>query len=152
MNSLTQRPQTESAAPPKPILWFLILVWVCFLARGIFYSSIVPLWEGTDEFSHFAYAQQLAFPGTLPVPDQTSVSREIEESVRLVPMPWGAPSIPAPSVTHDLYWKLPEPDREMRQSQLRSMPLEWARQPSGDKNLFWESLQPPLYYWLASGV
>ena len=29
-------------------------------------------------------------------------------------------------------------------------PVDWARQPSGDGGLFWEALQPPLYYWLLS--
>jgi 4-amino-4-deoxy-L-arabinose transferase-like glycosyltransferase len=32
------------------------------------------------------------------------------------------------------------------------MPGDWARQSSGDPSLLYESLQPPLYYWLASSV
>ena len=130
----------------------LILIWVCFPLRGVFYSSMLPLWEGYDEFSHFAYVQQLAFPGTLPIVDQSTVSKEIEESVRLAPLPWGVRSMPSPSVTHEVYWTLPAEEREMREGELRSMPREWAREPSADKSLFWEALQPPLYYWLASGV
>jgi hypothetical protein len=130
----------------------LICVWACFLVRCIFYSIVLPLWEGYDEFSHFPYVQQLVYPGTLPIVNQTAASREIEESLRLVPHPWTSDKLAPPAVTHDLYWKLPSQDRETRQQRLCSMPGDWARQSSGDPSLLYESLQPPLYYWLASSV
>jgi hypothetical protein len=130
----------------------LICIWACFLVRGIFYSSVLPLWEGYDEFSHFAYVQQLVYPGNIPIVNQTAASREIEESLRLLPHPWTSERLAPPVVTHDVYWKLPSQDRETRQQRLCSMPRDSARQASGDPSLLYESLQPPLYYWLASGV
>ena len=151
MSALASSSDIEPAAAGWTIR-FLLLIWACFLVRGIFYSSFLPIWEGYDEFSHFAYVQQLVSPGTLPIINQTPVSKEVEQSVHLVPLAWTLRYLPSPSVTHDLYWMLPAQDRETRQEQLRSMPREWARQASADTGLFWEAQQPPLYYWIASGV
>lgn len=129
----------------------LVLVWACFLARGFFYASLFPLWEGYDEFSHFAYVQHLAAHGELPVLGQSQVSREVDESLRLVPLPWMQRQLPAPHLTHDAYWKLPAEEREQRQDKLRSLPAEWAQEPAlEDLGFFWEAQQPPLYYWLFS--
>lgn len=129
----------------------LVLVWACFLARGFFYASLFPLWEGYDEFSHFAYVQHLAVHGELPVLGQSQVSREVDESLRLVPLPWMQRQLPAPHLTHDAYWKLPGEEREQRQDKLRSLPAEWAQEPAlEDLGFFWEAQQPPLYYWLFS--
>jgi 4-amino-4-deoxy-L-arabinose transferase-like glycosyltransferase len=146
--------QAAEAEPSggKLNVWFLVLIWACFLVRGIFYSSFLPVWEGYDEFSHFAYVQQLVFPGTLPVINQTPVSKEVEESVRLTPLAWTLRNLPPPSATHDLYWMLPEEERKTRQERLRFMPRDWARQASANSSFFWESQQPPLYYWLASAI
>jgi 4-amino-4-deoxy-L-arabinose transferase-like glycosyltransferase len=124
---------------------------MCFLVRGFFYSSLFPLWEGYDEFSHFAYVQHLAVQGELPVLNQTRVSREVHESVRLVPLPWMLGELPPPHVTHDAYWQLPAEERKQRQQQFRALSPEWASQPAPDDlGFFWEAQQPPLYYWLFS--
>ena len=98
--------QAAEAEPSggKLNVWFLVLIWACFLVRGIFYSSFLPVWEGYDEFSHFAYVQQLVFPGTLPVINQTPVSKEVEESVRLVPLAWTcALTVGSPCVSFALH-------------------------------------------------
>ncbi len=98
----------------------------------------------------FAYLQYLVSSGALPVVGQSQVSKEIEGSLRILPLPWTLRDRPPPSITHDAFWRLSAQEREAREQHLRSMPSEWARQPSGDRGLFWEALQPPLYYWLLS--
>jgi 4-amino-4-deoxy-L-arabinose transferase-like glycosyltransferase len=119
-----------------------------FLLRGVFYCALFPLWEGFDEYSHFAFVQHVAEMGSLPLAAQTRVSREIEESLKLVPLPWLLRDLPPPHLTHDAYWRLPEQERSRRQDELRSMPADWSRQPAGRELLIYEAQQPPLYYWL----
>lgn len=128
----------------------LLLVWLCFLARGFFYSSLFPLWEGYDEYAHFAYLQHVVTYGGLPHVTQSRISREVEESLRLVPLPWLLRHRPAPHVTHDAYWKLPAEERERRERRLSSLPNAWANQPAMENHIIYEALHPPLYYWLHS--
>ncbi len=127
----------------------LVLVWACFLARGLFYSATLPVWEGFDEYSHFAYIEHLAQTGQLPVA-RTPVSREVEESLTLVPLPWLLRDMNLPHATHDEYWRLPGAERERRQEQLYSLPRAWEVQPGTRNVLIYEAQQPPLYYFLLS--
>jgi 4-amino-4-deoxy-L-arabinose transferase-like glycosyltransferase len=130
---------------------FLLLIWACFLARGFFYSSLFPLWEGYDEFSHFAYIQYLSNSQGLPIPQQSEVSTEIQDSLRLVPLPWELRGWSSPSLTHDAYWKLPPNVRQSRESQFAALSPQLAHEPAtGSALLFWEAQQPPLYYLLLS--
>src|SRR5690242_5940209 len=66
----------------------LILIWVCFLLRGLFYSSVFPIWEGYDEWSHFAYVQHLVSHHEIPIASRSHISEELQQSLALVPMPW----------------------------------------------------------------
>ncbi len=59
----------------------LALIWVCFVARGLFYCSFQPLWEGYDEWSHFAVIERLATHGGWLVDRDAPVSVEIAETV-----------------------------------------------------------------------
>ena len=47
----------------------VVLIWVLFLLRGTFYATVIPIWEGLDEFAHFAYVDWLRTHATLPEPD-----------------------------------------------------------------------------------
>src|SRR5262249_7049055 len=85
----------------------LIAVWTVFLCKGLFYAVLTPIWEGYDEWAHFAYVQHVAVHHELPVPD-TRISLELERSLELVPLSWELRDfLPPPHVTHDLFWKLP---------------------------------------------
>ncbi len=128
------------------LLW---LIWISFLLRGLFYSVLFPIWEGFDEHSHFAFIQHLVFPGGLPRIDEP-VSREIEESLKLVPVPWEIRSWSAAFVPHDAYWKLPEGERARRQQALMSLPPGLSREIGQNSLLIYEAKQPPLYYWIFS--
>jgi hypothetical protein len=124
-------------------------IWLCFVARGLYYACATPLWEGFDEFEQFGRVQEAAHGRLLPPssPGQR-LSREIGESLRLVPMPRSIP-LDGPHLTHDDFWKLPEKNRERTQAALRAIPPALQFQDGFAEKLH-EPRQPPLYYWLAA--
>ena len=128
----------------------LVLIWILFLLRGSFYASVIPMWEGLDEFAHFAYVDWLRTRATLPDPD-ARVSEEVSRSLRLVPIPWGLNDWPEPSATHDAYWSLSPEERSARQTALARLPSD--TRPSTGTDFLYEGKQPPLYYMIfCSGV
>src|SRR5262245_24858905 len=100
---------------------WLICVWCIFLLRGLFYISFVPLWEGFDEWSHYAVAQNMATTGRPLISANDPVSREVQASLELAPMPWQFIRL-----KHDGYWRLPEAERADRERRLRSLPAQWT--------------------------
>jgi hypothetical protein len=131
---------------------WLLVVWACFLARLLFYSATLPLWEGYDEWAHFAVIRQMAFGGHLLVPRDAPIPRDVEASLQLAPVPWELRSFASPSVTRDDYWQLSREERARRESALRSMPAAWSRENGTGGLQAYEALQPPLYYWLMTPV
>jgi len=130
------------------VWWRIVPVWACFLARGVFYSSSLPLWEGYDEWAHFAVVRTMALRGEWLVARDQPAGRDVEESLALAPVPWELRSLPAPAVTEDVYWSLPAEERGARESRLRAMPIAWSREDAAGGFQAYEALQPPLYYWL----
>src|SRR5262245_27495937 len=100
----------------------LTLVWLCFLIRAGFYSIVFPIWEGIDEFGHFAMIQHLASRGEWGDPSKTRISREVSSSLKLVPLPWELKKFGPPHTTHEEYWSLPDEERARRQAELRRIP------------------------------
>ena len=113
------------------------------MIRGLFYISVVPLWEGFDEWAHYAVVQIVATQGHLLVGPNEHVSREVQTSLELAP--WVDSE-----VRQDSYWRLPDLDRTRREDKLRTLPAEWAGQPAFAGALAYEAQQTPLYYWLFS--
>src|SRR2546425_815769 len=89
----------------------VMLVWLCFLLRGAFYCTVFPLWEGFDEWAHFAVAQSMSISGSPVIDRHSMVSREIQASLQLAPLPRGMTLIPSTGVTNDQYWDLPSEER-----------------------------------------
>jgi hypothetical protein len=127
--------------------WRVWILWIAFLARGSFYCVLLPLWEGWDEYAHFAYLQHATQTWELPSFDE-KVSREIDESMRLAPLPYELRWIGAPYLTTAQWWALPAAERDERVRQLAAIPPGWAREPAAHDFAFYEAQQPPLYYWL----
>src|ERR1019366_960492 len=123
------------------IRFTLWTIWCCFLARALFYCTAVPLWEGYDEYSHFALIQYVAthngrFPlGAIP----PNNSRAVSESRRLTPGAW---------VIHDAYFSLPSLEQTARRARLEKLPVEWSREEAAPWEPLYEAQQPPLYYWI----
>src|SRR5260370_23795954 len=128
--------------------WWLLLIWMCFVARAAFYSAAFPLWEGFDEWSHFAVAQRMALRGEILVATKAPITRDIQASLELAPVPWELRYLPLPSVTEDSYWRLPVEDRDRREAAFRSIPTSWAGEESTGPLTAYEALQPPLYGWI----
>jgi hypothetical protein len=60
----------------------LAAIWLIFLIRGAFYCNLIPLWEGFDEWGHYAFVEHLRLhPGTLPRTTD-GVTEEIRRSVQ----------------------------------------------------------------------
>lgn len=124
----------------------LFLIWICFLARAGWHAVFLPLWEGFDEWAHVAYIQRLAGGQGLPLPGHTRITREVQASLSLTPMP--AVPLSAPHVTHAEYWRISSAERAAMRRKLESLPRQWAAEEAveGEKN--YEAQQPPLYYVL----
>lgn len=124
---------------------FLVLLWTIFFARGLFYASFVPLWEGFDEYAHYAVLQNIATSGRALIDMDEPVSREVQASLELAPVPWLVNGL-----THDAYWLLPAEERRQREQKLRSLPAALTREPARGGEHAYEAQQAPLYYWLLS--
>src|SRR5690348_14059339 len=92
------------------LIWF---IWAFFIARGVFFCALLPLWDGWDEYAHFGFVQYVANGGVLPRQD-TPLSREIDESMRLVPLAHELGWIGPPYLTEEQWWALPADQRELR--------------------------------------
>jgi hypothetical protein len=69
-----------------PTRYYLAAIWLAFLVRGAFYCNLIPLWEGFDEWGHYAFVEHLRLhPGTLPRTTD-GVTEEIRRSVQSAPI------------------------------------------------------------------
>jgi len=125
-------------------------IWACFLARALFYCAAIPLWEGYDEYSHFALIQYVAahngrFPlGAIP----PNCSRAISESRRLTPGPWILRDSNNGILTYEEYFSLPLSEQNARRALLKKLPAEWSREEAAQREPIYEMQQAPLYYWI----
>jgi hypothetical protein len=127
-------------------------IWACFVARLAFYSSMLPLWEGYDEWAHFSVIRNMAASHEALVERDAPVPRDVEASLQLAPVPWEMRYLPPPWLTQDSYWSLPPEMRARREAAFRAMPPAWSRQAGGGPFRAYEALQPPLYYWMMTPV
>ena len=103
-------------------------VWILCMIRLLFYAAALPLWEGYDEWGHFAVIRAVALEGRV-VPDRKApVQRDLQASLELAPVPWSLNNMPAPSVTQDVFWQVPASARAERERALRTVPSGWMRE------------------------
>jgi len=122
-------------------------IWIGLVARLAFYSAMLPMWEGVDEWAHFAVVQASALEGELLTSRERPIPRNIEASLRIVPLPWDLRRFDAPAVTHDAWWQLSERERSERAAALRAIPAAWTFEDGSGAFSNYEAQQPPLYYW-----
>jgi hypothetical protein len=139
----------------SPMTWtrrcFILtgVLWFCFLVKLVFYASFVPLWEGYDEFAHFAFVQHVADTHGLPDLVNAAASQEVAESLRLAPVPWTIRQWTPGWTTHDDFWRLPDLSRQRRERELKEIPLALARETAQNLRSY-EAQQPPLAYLMYS--
>jgi 4-amino-4-deoxy-L-arabinose transferase-like glycosyltransferase len=131
---------------------WIAAIWLCFLARLAFYSAMLPLWEGYDEWSHFAVIRSVAWRGGLLPARQDPIPRDVELSMDMAPVPWEMRASPAPALTEDAYWLLPPEARSLRESAFRAIPPQTSRQDGVGPMMSYEAMQAPLYYWIMAPV
>jgi hypothetical protein len=110
----------------------IVALWACFCIRALFYCTVMPVWEGYDEHSHFAYVHHLTTEHELPSP-RTATASEIEQSVQSVAVSFHLrDQLRGAGISHDDYWSV------------ASRPL--PRDTVGLR--IYEAQQPPVYYAL----
>ena len=98
---------------------WLIAIWFCFVIRAFFYCAALPIWEGYDEWSHFAVVQRMAFYGEPLVSRFSLVPRDVAASLDLAPVAWECRNFPLPALTYDAFWRLPPDERARREAGFR---------------------------------
>jgi hypothetical protein len=126
----------------------LVLIAACFFLRAAFYAVSYPVWEGYDEWSHYAVVERMALRHEVLVQRDGPVSLRVADSLKLAPVPWQLKSAAPPAVTEDAFWRLPESERETRQRAFEALPAQVAIENREESFRAYEALQPPLYYWL----
>jgi hypothetical protein len=124
---------------------WLAAIWLGFVVRLVFYATAFPIWEGFDEWAHFAVIRQVA-SGRVLVPRDALVPLDIAASMQLAPMPPTLSNLPGAAVSHEKFWALPPEERAAREAQFRAIPREFENELS--RIGAYEALQPPVYYWL----
>jgi len=92
----------------------------------MFYACALPIWEGFDEYAHYARIEYLATEGHEPL-RTTPVPADIAETFSHAPLHNGG-------MATDQYWKLSADERR------RGFPVPGQT--------IYEAQQPPLFYWL----
>ncbi len=111
---------------------------------------MAPLWEGYDEFAHFGVVRAIAARGILLPPRNQLGPRDVEESLKLAPIPWGVHDWDVFRIaqTEEAYWALPAKERRQQEARLRNLPATWKSEESAGGISAYEAYQPPLYYWI----
>jgi hypothetical protein len=66
---------------------WLWTIWVCALVRLGWYATVLPLWEGYDEWAHFAVVRTMAAGHPL-VARGAPIPEDVDASLRTGPLPW----------------------------------------------------------------
>jgi hypothetical protein len=61
--------------------FYILIMLIFFVVRGLVLSSSIPLWQSADEFAHYGYIQSLIEEGNLPNLSTAKLSKEIAESI-----------------------------------------------------------------------
>lgn len=128
--------------------WMIASIAACFFLRAAFYAVSYPVWEGYDEWSHYAVVERMALRHEVLVQRDGPVSPRIADSLKLAPVPWQLKSAAPPAVTEDAFWRLSQAEREARQRTFETLPAQVAIEDREESFRAYEALQPPLYYWL----
>lgn len=94
----------------------------------------------------------MASTGKLIIDRNARVSKEIDRSLELTPLPRGMTFLPKNSTKYDAYVHLTWQEQAQRAYALKTIPIEWANEQPVDGTPAYEASQPPLYYWMMAVV
>jgi hypothetical protein len=124
----------------------VIAIWLCFLARGLFYACSIPVWEGYGEIPEVSRIEAAAGGDVLSPGSQPTAA--IARSLELAPLPrFIDEPVRKGALTYDDFWRLPEDERARRDKDLRRLP---GVPPPAKTARGHEAPPPPLYHWLMS--
>jgi hypothetical protein len=129
---------------------WLATICVCFAARLAFYASAFPLWEGFDEWAHFALVRAVALDGQMLARRGATLPLDVAASLNYAPVASSLANLPADVIPHHEFWSLPAEERSRREADFRRIPAEFARRPSDIASQ--HTPQAPVYYWLMAPV
>jgi hypothetical protein len=130
----------------------LLFLWVCFVTRGLFYVLATPVWEGFDEYSHFAYLERVA-AGSGLITDRHTVPQDITESFDVLPLPRAMLlqlQDGRPRLDYERYWALDPAERANLGARLHAIRPATEERLESRWLFIYERQQPPLYYWVMS--
>jgi hypothetical protein len=114
------------------------------ILNAILYASLLPLWDGFDEPFHYGYVQTLSRQRTLPRLNESVLSEEVWQSLRLAPASARVKLNLPMVITFGDYFRLDPPARAQLRAALNSLPPSLAEVPS--QMLDYEAQHPPLAY------
>ena len=114
--------------------------------HAVLYAGLLPLWEGFDEPFHYACVQQISHQGEIPEPGRSFLSREVQDSLDLVPLAEGVKKNLGAGLTFAEYFRLPPERRAEMRARLEALDPRLGFQPSAAPN--YEAQQAPLAYLL----
>jgi hypothetical protein len=120
------------------------LVLTLALANGFLYACALPLWEGFDEPFHYGYVQSVSVRHRLPVLNQSSVSEEICQSLKAVPLSRLLAGSVAGTISFESWSKLSDAAKARRLQGLERISPALRSRPSSLMN--YEAQQAPLAY------
>lgn len=120
------------------------------ILNAVLYAGLLPLWEGFDEPFHYANVQELSRRATLPDLRHSTVSREIWDSLDVVPVSEGVHRNIPKALTFGDYFRLPADRRAELRHRLQSLDPRTAALPSPVVN--YEAHQAPLAYLVLAPV
>ena len=109
--------------------YLLASVWLAFLLHSAAYCQLIPIWEGYDEWCHYAFIEHLRLSSSLPLTSER-VTEEIRTSVQSATLRHEAAD---PMTLYEAqqpplyYWVLSVPNRIFRSAdiQTRVRRLRW---------------------------
>jgi hypothetical protein len=119
------------------------------LLLGLAQIAFLPPWEGYDETAHYAYVQEVADTGRLPVLAVSRFSTDVEGYACCAPLPYaGTPPMESNGgYTYRSFFAAGDDVRRSGRAAVHDRPARPRRYEAG-RDFNWQAQHPPLYYWL----
>lgn len=124
-----------------------LFLFILFILNSIIFLFFLPIWEGFDEPSHFAYIQYIAENKHLPT-SKSFVSEQVGESLSRLPL---NQNIAALSTTYADYWKNYQKGDKKKTEINNSKELR-KKEDSKKRMTIYETQHPPLSYILSTPI
>jgi hypothetical protein len=139
----------ENSARQPSYTGFLMLA--AILLVGIGYLSILPPFEGFDEYVHYSSVRQVADTRTVPIFGRSFIDQTVVDYASHGPMPWSSGAPPFAGLGPMTYPSFfANPAAVAHYEVYRISPPQERFTPGADEN--YEAQHPPLYYLLMAAI